>query len=109
MLNALLPPLSLTHAGLQRRFQFLCNDWIKGSKARCEIKAGSGADGQAAGRVTYKVCVATSDVRGAGTDADVSMVLFCEKGDTGQRRLESSANDFERGKVREQALWWRWW
>ncbi len=38
--------------------------------------------------------------RGAGTDANVTMVLTGEKGDTGERKLDSSANDFERGKVR---------
>lgn len=35
----------------------------------------------------------------AGTDANVKVVLYGEKGDTGERPLESSANDFERGKV----------
>jgi hypothetical protein len=49
--------------------------------------------------VTFRVAVTTSDVRGAGTDANVAIVLYGEKGDTGERKLESSANDFERGKV----------
>jgi hypothetical protein len=40
------------------------------------------------------VAVTTSDVRGAGTDANVALVLYGEKGDTGERKLESSANDF---------------
>jgi hypothetical protein len=40
-----------------------------------------------------------TDIRGAGTDANVKMQLFGEKGNTGNRKLESSANDFERGKV----------
>ena len=39
------------------------------------------------------------DVRGAGTDANVTMTLMGDKGDTGERKLDSSANDFERGKV----------
>jgi hypothetical protein len=37
--------------------------------------------------------------RGAGTDANVSMTLYGDKGDTGIRKLDSSQNDFERGKV----------
>ena len=41
----------------------------------------------------------TSDIRGAGTDADVTVVLYGSQGDSGEQRLESSANDFERGKV----------
>ncbi len=34
----------------------------------------------------------TSDVRGAGTDSDVTITVFGDKGDTGARALESSAN-----------------
>lgn len=47
--------------------------------------------------------VTTSDVKNAGTDADVSVVLYGDKGDSGERRLENSANNFERGKVRRSA------
>jgi hypothetical protein len=47
--------------------------------------------------------VATSDLRGAGTDADVFLTLFGDRGDSGERRLDSSADDFERGKVREDS------
>lgn len=92
-------------SGLQQRFQFPFNDWLKGSSVRQEIRA-AGAPGSsdaaaaAAGRVNFRVAVTTSDVRGAGTDANVALVLYGEKGDTGERKLESSANDFERGKVR---------
>lgn len=84
-------------SGLQQRFQFPFNDWLKGSSVRQEIRA---AGAPAAGRVNFRVAVTTSDVRGAGTDANVALVLYGEKGDTGERKLESSANDFERGKVR---------
>lgn len=45
--------------------------------------------------------VTTSDLRGAGTDANVTMTLFGDKGDSGDRKLDSSQNDFERGKVWE--------
>ena len=37
----------------------------------------------------------TSDIRGAGTDANVTIVLFGEKGSLTQP-LENSANNFER-------------
>lgn len=47
--------------------------------------------------VTYKVAVKTGDVRGAGTDANVFAQIFGENGDTGERKLESSGNNFERG------------
>ncbi len=47
--------------------------------------------------VLYKVVVKTGDFRGAGTDANVFAQLFGENGDTGERKLESSGNNFERG------------
>ncbi|KAF6256823.1 hypothetical protein COO60DRAFT_1640423 [Scenedesmus sp. NREL 46B-D3] len=86
---------------LQQRFQFPFNDWFKGGKVRQDIKAAApGSSSQAAaGRVTFRVAVTTSNVRGAGTDANVGVVLYGEKGETGERKLESSANDFERGKT----------
>jgi hypothetical protein len=47
--------------------------------------------------ITYKILVKTGDVRGAGTDANVFAQLFGENGDTGERKLEASGNNFERG------------
>ena len=42
---------------------------------------------------TYKVSVKTSDVRGAGTDANVYVVLFGQDGDSGELHLlESETN-----------------
>lgn len=46
-----------------------------------------------------------SDLRGSGTDADVYVVVYGEKGDTGERVLDNSLqNNFERGKVRSEGL-----
>lgn len=45
----------------------------------------------------------TGDVSGAGTDANVFMTLFGEKGDSGERKLHKSdtyKDKFERGHVR---------
>lgn len=39
---------------------------------------------------TYKVTVTTSDIRGAGTDANVSLVIFGECGDSGEVALKHS-------------------
>ncbi|XP_071795423.1 lipoxygenase homology domain-containing protein 1-like [Asterias amurensis] len=53
---------------------------------------------------TYHVFVTTSDVRGAGTDANVYIVLFGENDDTGQHFLKASKTNrdkFERGKTDE--------
>ena len=46
--------------------------------------------------------VHTGDVRGSGTDANVFLTLFGDKGDTGERKLhksETHSNKFERGQV----------
>ena len=44
----------------------------------------------------YKVTVYTGDKRGAGTDANVYITLFGEMGDSGERKLDTSSNNFER-------------
>ncbi|GFH09149.1 uncharacterized protein HaLaN_04244, partial [Haematococcus lacustris] len=47
----------------------------------------------------YKVVVKTSDVKGAGTDANVYLTLFGEQegkpANSGPQRLENNANNFE--------------
>ncbi len=47
-----------------------------------------------------QVRVRTGDVRGAGTDADVSIILMGSKAQSEEIQLESSADNFERNKVR---------
>ena len=44
----------------------------------------------------YHIEVKTSDVRGAGTDANVTVQVFGLKGDTGVQKLDDSKNNFER-------------
>lgn len=52
--------------------------------------------------VKYKIIVHTGDVSGAGTDANVSIILYGTLGDTGQRALKQKGrNLFERGQVDE--------
>jgi hypothetical protein len=47
-----------------------------------------------------------SDLKGAGTDADVHVVVYGEKGDTGERLLDNAMqNNFERGKVGGSIMW----
>ena len=51
---------------------------------------------------TYKVNVKTGDVMGAGTDANVFMVMFGENGDSGELALKNSEtykDKFERNHV----------
>jgi hypothetical protein len=50
--------------------------------------------------VVYEVKVITGDRRGAGTDANVSITLYGDKGNSGQPKvLQTAANNFERGIV----------
>lgn len=53
------------------------------------------------------VRVKTGDVFGAGTDANVSVTMTGENGDTGERQLQDSdkLNKFERAQVLLQLGW----
>ena len=51
---------------------------------------------------SYHVSVKTADKFGAGTDANVHLKIFGEKGDTGELAVRSSdnvKNKFERGRT----------
>lgn len=51
---------------------------------------------------TYRVTVFTGDVPGAGTDANVFLIIYGDLGDTGERQLSKSMNNsnkFERAQV----------
>ena len=50
--------------------------------------------------IQYEVKVYTGDIAHAGTDANVSINIFGENGDTGKRQLKKKFKDlFERGQV----------
>ncbi len=52
--------------------------------------------------IKYKILVHTGDVSGAGTDANVSIILYGTLGDTGTRPLKQKGrNLFERGQLDE--------
>jgi hypothetical protein len=49
----------------------------------------------------YEITIYTSDIRGAGTDADVFVELWGDKDHTAPLKLDDSHNNFERAmKVR---------
>ena len=61
--------------------------------------AASTEDGVASAPLSYyKISTVTGDRRGAGTDANVYIILYGEKGDSGKRKLEAPGNSFERAK-----------
>ena len=49
--------------------------------------------------IYYKLCILSSNIKIAGTDADVYVTVFGDQGDTGQKFLDNKLeNNFERGK-----------
>ena len=46
----------------------------------------------------YLVDIYTGDKWGAGTDANVVITIFGEDGDSGERTLDNSSNNFETGQ-----------
>ncbi|NWR04440.1 LOXH1 protein, partial [Paradoxornis webbianus] len=86
---------------------FTYGDWLsklknaKGSLV-CEMPAVIN-DEQMMEDTTYTLQVKTSDIGGAGTDANVSLILFGEYGDSGTLPLKESnkSNKFERNQMDE--------
>ena len=86
-----------------KEWVFNCGRWLDKGEDDGQITRdlAAVADGKAAGVrvVKYAVSVRTGDKRGAGTDANVYIILHGENGDSGKRALEGSGNNFERGRV----------
>jgi hypothetical protein len=88
---------------LKKDWYFLCGRWLDKSeddgKIEREIDA-SDADGVASQPlVRYKVAVTTGDRRGAGTDANVFIVVYGKNGQTKEIKLDNPQNNFERSKT----------
>jgi hypothetical protein len=93
----------VTDDGTGKQWFFLCGKWLDkgqddGSISR-EISAAD-KDGKASlPMVSYKISVTTGDRRGAGTDANVFVKIFGDLGDSGDHKLESPGNNFERNQI----------
>uniref|UniRef100_G1PCE3 Lipoxygenase homology PLAT domains 1 n=1 Tax=Myotis lucifugus TaxID=59463 RepID=G1PCE3_MYOLU len=82
------------------RYYFNCNSWlskVEGDRQWCRDLLASFNPMDIPTGNRYEIKVYTGDVIGAGTDADVFINIFGEYGDTGERRLESEKNNFEKG------------
>merc|ERR1712063_72207 len=83
------------------KYFFLSGQWFATSEGDGKIVRefpASNEDGVAcAPLVSYKIEVKTGDRRGAGTNANVSICITGENGDTGDVTLDNSSNNFERG------------
>ncbi|XP_071008463.1 lipoxygenase homology domain-containing protein 1 [Oncorhynchus clarkii lewisi] len=82
------------------RFYFACNNWLsreEGDGLYVRDLLGSLNPMDVPKLNKYIVSVFTSAEKGSGTDADVFLNIFGEHGDTGERRLDSDKDNFERG------------
>nr|XP_021394578.1 lipoxygenase homology domain-containing protein 1 [Lonchura striata domestica] len=82
------------------RFYFPCNNWLSkedgdGLYVRDLIGSLNPMDVPKINK--YVVRVFTGDLSGSGTDADVFINIFGEKGDTGVRKLDNDKDNFEKG------------
>jgi hypothetical protein len=70
--------VEITHLLSGTVFTFCHNNWLRLniSSGRVDLRPGS-----ASSSVPYKITVATSDIRGAGTDATIRVTLFGRKAD----------------------------
>ncbi|GFH09152.1 uncharacterized protein mot51, partial [Haematococcus lacustris] len=86
-----------------QRVYFLGDQWLDKKLGTLSLTL-EPSDAKGAKQV-FKVSVQTGDVRGAGTDADISIILFGAGGmDSGELLLENSMNNFERGQLDEFKL-----
>ena len=94
----------MTNQTTGERGLFLADRWLdaKSGTTTVTLDNASGGAGTAAVH-RWKVAVRTGDERGAGTDADVSIILIGANGKTAELPLESSADNFERNKARLSA------
>lgn len=86
---------------VNQQWVFNCNKWLDTSEDDGQIVRELASESSLADTkvVKYKISVRTGDKRGAGTDANVFIILHGENGDTGKRILEGAGNNFERARV----------
>ncbi|XP_054253211.1 lipoxygenase homology domain-containing protein 1 [Indicator indicator] len=82
------------------RFYFPCNNWLSkedgdGLYVRDLIGSLNPMDVPKINK--YVVRVFTGEISGSGTDADVFINIFGERGDTGVRKLDNDKDNFEKG------------
>lgn len=69
-----LQSVEVMHFNTQARQFFFYGDWVNDKKKRVLLIPGTVGENN-----TYRVVVKTSDIRGAGTDANVTLSIFGEK------------------------------
>jgi len=81
----------------------LCGRWLSKNEDDKQIErelAASDQDGVASAPLSkYTVSIKTGSIRGAGTDANVFIILYGQGTDSGKRILDGPGNLFENGKT----------
>ncbi|RDD42008.1 Lipoxygenase homology domain-containing protein 1 [Trichoplax sp. H2] len=103
--------VTVVHKASGTTYKFPCNKWIdldddeennSSVTLKCksaDVAASSKAKPVELKPVKYEVTVVTGDEKGAGTDANVSVILYGDNGDTGPRPLKKKfVNLFERNQ-----------
>eukprot|EP00873_Tetraselmis_striata_P010472 jgi/Tetstr1/430736/TSEL_020527.t1 len=93
-----LEQVEVTELATGKTHYFDCREWLDAKHGTSRELRPAAADPRA-NLCKYKVAVKTSDVRGAGTDANVHIVVYGERGDTGKHVLDNSKDNFERNML----------
>nr|XP_014352354.1 PREDICTED: lipoxygenase homology domain-containing protein 1 [Latimeria chalumnae] len=100
-----LDKIIMTNVSKEEVTTFTYNEWLsrtRGTKRTtiCEMPAVIDEE-EMVEKTTYIILVKTSDVTGAGTDANVFIIIFGEHGDTGTLALKQSniTNKFEQNQM----------
>jgi hypothetical protein len=98
----------ITNMDTNKQWFFLCGRWLAKDEEDGQIERelpASDKDGVASlPLINYKVSVKTGDRPGAGTDANVFIWIYGEKGDSGKKLLEKPGNNFERNQTDDFGL-----
>lgn len=83
----------------RKEWCFFCDQWLDSSIGDKLIERELLVDNEMPKivKLQYKITIITSDLKGAGTDANVSICIHGQKGDSGPMKLSSSPCEFERG------------
>ncbi|XP_065836583.1 lipoxygenase homology domain-containing protein 1-like [Oscarella lobularis] len=78
---------------------FPCNAWLEKDLIERELYEEEEEHQQATPKNVWSVCIWTSDVRGSGTDASVSLQIYGDKGKSDVITLQNEDDNFEQGEV----------
>jgi lipoxygenase homology domain-containing protein 1 len=94
-----LPYAQVHHPGLNETAMFHCGCWLSGEPGSDTNDKTLTRGSNRPALVPYRIRVQTSDVRGAGTDSDVFIVIHGSQGSSSEFELANAANNFERNQT----------